>query len=285
MGVFDDIERSDTAEARHSESHGEFLNRVHTRYWQAAREVIELWWKHLPPVAADDVRARLRARDDRQFHAAFWELYLHESLRGAGYEVECHPDVPGSPRHPDFLASRDGRPAFYLEARATSDSDDEVAATKRRNRIYDSLNLIDSPNFFLWVDVEGEGATDPTAKGLRSQLEKWLARLDPDAITERLVATGDIRAIEPFEWKSGDWYIVFRPWPKAPDPRDKPGVRPVGVRWPGQMKVIDEGTALLRALQDRAGRTGTWSTPTSSLSGSDGSRRTSSTCSTRCTAP
>jgi hypothetical protein len=255
VDVFDEIERSDASAATHAESHAQFLNRVHTPYWASVRELIEHWFSHLPAGAQADVRARLRSRDDRQFHAAFWELYLHETLIRSGCGVICHPEVPGTSRRPDFLVEGpDGE--FYLEARVASERDDKITADRRRNRVYDSLNRLESPNFFLWVDVEGAGASDLAARGLRRRLEEWLTYLDPDEIHRQLVDTADIRSITPFEWKVDDWCLVFRPLPKSAECRGGDGIRPLGVFGPGEAYMVDDVTPLKKALSDKGGAYG-----------------------------
>ncbi len=260
VAVFDDMDRSDPSPATHAESHAEFLNRVHTPYWASVRELIERWYSHLPNDALADVRARLRSHDDRQFHAAFWELYLHETLTRSGCLVICHPEVAGTSRRPDFfVAGTDGE--FYLEARVASEADDKITADRRRNRVYDSLNRLDSPNFFLWVDVEGEGASDLATRGLRRQLEQWLGLLDPDEIHHQLVESEDIRSITPFEWKDTDWYLVFRPWPKAPESRGTDEIRPLGVFGPGEAYMIDDVTPLKKALANKGSAYGVLDRP------------------------
>ncbi len=255
MGVFDDIKRSDPSPATHAESHAQFLNRVHTPYWASVREVIEGWFRHLPEDAQADVRARLRSRDDRQFRAAFWELYLHETVIRSGCRVTCHPELARTSRRPDFLVEG-AEGEFYLEARVASAADDKITADRRRNRVYDSLNRLDSPNFFLWVDVEGEGTSDLATRGLRRNLEEWLVTLDPDEVHRQLVETEDIRSIAPFEWKADDWYLVFRPWPKAPESRGGDDIRPLGVFGPGEAYMVDDVTPLKKALSDKGGAYG-----------------------------
>jgi hypothetical protein len=151
---------------------------------------------------------------------------------------------------PDFLVET-GDGEFYLEARVASAADDLITADRRRNRVYDSLNRLDSPNFFLWVDVEGEGTADPATRGLRGALEEWLATLDPDDIHRQLVETEDIRSIAPFEWKADDWYLVFRPWPKAPESRGGEQIRPLGVFGPSQASLVDDVKPLKKALSDK----------------------------------
>ncbi len=137
--VFDDVERIDPSEANHGESVFEFLNRVRSPFWEDVRSLIESWVAGLPEDVAPDIQARLRTRDDRHFHGAFWELYLHQTLTASGCTLTHHPEVPGTDRRPDFLVEGEGN-GFYLEARVVSDSDEAVTAGRRLERIYDSLN-------------------------------------------------------------------------------------------------------------------------------------------------
>jgi hypothetical protein len=73
-----------------------------------------------------------------------------------GYSVTCHPKLDGTNRRPDFLAEKDGH-SIYFEARSASPSDVAVGAAARLNAVYESLDKLDSPNFFLWIDVVEQG--------------------------------------------------------------------------------------------------------------------------------
>jgi hypothetical protein len=81
----------------------------------APRAVLEDWFSRWPTDSRPDLRARLRAKDDGQFLGAFWELYLHELHLRLGFECERDPELPDSPRRPDFLVHGAGG-SFYLEA-------------------------------------------------------------------------------------------------------------------------------------------------------------------------
>src|SRR5699024_1387747 len=120
--LFDSSEREDGSPGAHQESTFAFLNRVAGDYWQYPRVLMQ---ERLDRVEHDDeyheLRKRLRSRDDEQFRSAFLELYLHESLLRAGYQVTAHPEVAGSSSRPDFLAQRDGV-RFYVEAIAPGTS-------------------------------------------------------------------------------------------------------------------------------------------------------------------
>ena len=73
-----------------------------------------------------------------------------ELLLCLGYSVECHPDVPNGLKHPDFLACSPRGDDFYLEAvLANEASDEKVAEKARMNVVYDTIDRIESPNFFV----------------------------------------------------------------------------------------------------------------------------------------
>lgn len=149
--VFSAISRNDPSPASHGDSQFQFLDRVSGPYWDQVRDLIEDWFSRLCSDAQADVRGRLRSRDDRQFDGAFFELYVHECLLRMGYTVTCHPEPEGSERRPDFLAEKN-RSRMYVEARSASTSDVSVGAAARLNTVYQSLDRLDSPNFFLWID-------------------------------------------------------------------------------------------------------------------------------------
>lgn len=98
------------------------------------------------------------------------------------YTVTCHPVLEGTTRRPDFLAEKDER-SIYIEARSASASDVSVGAAARVNTVYESLDRLDSPNFFLWIEVVWQGPGPLRAKPLRGRLERWLAGLDPENCT------------------------------------------------------------------------------------------------------
>lgn len=255
MAVFDQIERELVGPAGHAEPYASYLNRAGGQFWGDIRELVEDWFSHLCKDAQADVRARLRASDDRHFHAAFLELYLHESLLRAGFEVECHPELPGRKRRPDFLASR-GAESFYVEARSVSPSDELVVANNRRGTVYDALNNLSSPNFFLWIDVDEESATGLRTKPLRRALEEWLASLDPDEIGALMERDG-LQDLPAFPWEADGWKLSFRPIPKSKEARgDDTGLRPLGVYGPARASWIDDTTPLRDAMSDKAGAYG-----------------------------
>lgn len=178
MCVFDQMERQPPEPVGHAESYAYFLNRAGGEFWQDVRDLIEDWFSRHREAAQPDVRARFVPLTVVSLTGRFW-LYVHETLRRSGFDLICHPEVPGTARRPDFLA-RGGESDFYVEARAISKSDEWVAAENRRNVVYDALNTIESPDFYLWIDVDQQGPTDLATRPLRQALVRWLGSLDAD---------------------------------------------------------------------------------------------------------
>jgi hypothetical protein len=216
-----------------------------------ARDLIEAWFSGLCPQQRQDVRGRLRSDDERHFAAGFWELYLHEAFTRMGYTIECHPTLAHSTRHPDYLISR-GEVEFYLEATIAGQSNIEISSEKRKKRIYDLLDGLDSPNFFLVVEVEKEGRADPPTRTLRKELKAWLDSLDPGLAISQYEASHRLPA---YRWEHDGWTIGFEALAKAHEHRGEPGVRPVGMLV-GKGGVINDKEALLSVLKTKAGRYG-----------------------------
>ncbi len=250
MSVFSSIVRTDPSPATHGTSRFEFLDRVAGPYWDQIRDLVEDWFSRLCPDAQADVRGRLRSKDDRQSVGAFFELYLHECLLRMGYTVTCHPELAGTTRRPDFLAEKEGQ-SVYVEARSASGSDKSVGEAARENMVYASLDKIDSPNFFLWIEVVKQGDQPFGAKPLRGRLERWLRDLDPDDyVLGPGVRREDLPGLTHKDEASG-WAIKFRALPKSPDGRGKAGVRPLGLFGGGKAGWIADDETLRGALTDK----------------------------------
>jgi len=243
--LWDEVERIDTSPARHGESSAVFLNRVAGDFWDQVRSVSEAWLSRVPDSAYRDLRSRLRSPLDRQSSAAFWELYLHETFVRAGFQVEVHPDVEGERRQPDFFVSR-GDEAFYVEATAVFGANEDPGATARRMRLYDELNRIESPNFFLNVDVQDVGPRDLSTARLKRDVISWLRSLEPDAMRVSFAEGEGDR----FEFAHDGWVIELRPMPITAEQRGKPH-RPVGMYGPPEAHFIDDAGTLREAIADK----------------------------------
>lgn len=247
-GVFDAVDRTDPSPSKHSESTAAFLDRVAGRYWDEIRELINAWALNVPSAERPDLVGRLRSRDDRQFAGVFWELYLHETFRRCGFEVTIHPSVDGGNRKPDFLVTTPVS-AFYVEAKALVGRAPEPGAVARKMRLYDALDHLRCPNFFLKIDVNAVGPNDLPARALRKKLAAWLDGLDPDSTP--IALDDDDPQANPFRWQHAGWDLAFYPVPKSLDARGEPGLRTLGIFGPIEAVLVSDDVELRNALTDK----------------------------------
>jgi hypothetical protein len=255
--IFSVNTRTDPSPAAHGDSHFQFLDRVSGPYWDQVRDLIDQWFSRLCPDAQADVEGRLRSKDDRQSTGAFFELYLHECLLRMGYSVTCHPEIEGTSRRPDFLAEKGGR-SIFVEARSASASDVAVGKSARVRAVYESLDRLDSPNFFLWIDVARQGDAPLRARPLRGRLEKWLAGLDPD---DRTLAGNRREDLPGFIHDDAGWKIDFRAVPKSPTARGRKGARPLGIFGGGEAHFVQDEEGIRGALADKGSTYGSLGAP------------------------
>jgi len=252
--LFDEMDRDYTGPALYAEPMFDYLNRCARLECKRIRNLLEQWFKNFPSEFQDELRTRFRSKDDRQHLAAFFELYLHELLSKSGFSVEIHPVVSNKATHPDFKVLKDGKPLFYLEATLAALSDEDTSAKARENQVYDALNRMKSPNFFVGVKVHGAPTTNPPGAKMRRFLERRLSNLDPDMIAEQF-QQGGFETLPRWEWKHDDWQITFFPIPKKPEARGKPGVRPIGLQM-YDARLITPHIGIKKAIQDKATKYG-----------------------------
>jgi hypothetical protein len=232
MTLFDDIERTELRVKYDSESEFDYHNISARPGMVAYREIAERWFANYPDAHKRDLRARYRSPAQSDHFAAFFELYLHQLLLACGYEVEVHPTIPRSRNRPDFFVRNQNGTQCYIEAVLAHAPSKEAEANARRMAIvYDRLNQMHSPNFFVGVHITGAPRTPPPGKALRQELEAWLETLDPDEISS-LQAEGRRNEVPRFAWNHEGWSLEFEPLPKSPPNRGKEGVRPLGARVP-----------------------------------------------------
>ena len=242
--LFDAIRREFAGPADHAEPAFAFLNRSDRPRAYRIRELLEGWFAAYPETQARDLRARFRDTDDRQHHAAFFELYCYAALTRQGYRVEAHPATEGG-RSPDFLALRNARPIFYLECTLAAPSNADHAVERRLSQFLDGINRETVADFFISVSVKSEGASPPSAARLRKFLRQQLAALDPEE-----VAVSEPQALPTWPWKENDWELEIQAIPIKAGARDKPH-RFIGAVSYGYGELKPEGP-IRKALESKA---------------------------------
>lgn len=264
MSLFDAddaIDRSDAGPAAYSEPHFSYLNRSGRQDVAIIRKLLEEWFAKYPTAHQPELRARFRSSDAVPHQTAFFELYLHELLTLLGYKLQVHPRVPGSDKRPDFFAERNGEPRFYLEAIvATNRSTNAHATQLRLNRVYDALNGVESPNFFIGIDVFGTPSTPVPERRLRQVVAQFLDGLDPESLAA-VVQVAGLDGLPRGRFEHEGMRIEFFPIPKSPASRGKPGIRPLGMHGPGEASWVDDVSALRSAVARKATKYGELNRP------------------------
>jgi hypothetical protein len=251
--LFDDRLRADPRPAT-GEAVFEFLDRVEGSYWAAVREVLNAWFVRYPAEHRADLRDRLFDEDKTQ--PAFWELLLHELYTAAGFSVAVHPTLEGSDRRPDFRIS-DHEGAFLLEARVvTATSDDRRRRDRRLRTLIDAINETRPRNFYVKLDIVAEGRSQPAVAPVVTELEQWLAQLDPVAIDDSLDAQSSLRGLPSREIATGEWLLRFTPVPVDPGKRGQLTGPLIGIG-PVQTSYSDPTAAIRKALGKKGRRYGT----------------------------
>lgn len=252
--LFDEINQDYKGPALYADPIFYYLNRSARLEFKRIRNLLEKWFRHFPSEAQTDLRGRFRSKDDRQSLGAFFELYLHEILSKSGFSVEIHPTVGNRATHPDFRLLKDGKPLFYLEATLAALSDTDTSAKARENRVYDTLNKMKSPNFFIGVKVHEAQTTNPPGAKMRSFLEYELSNLDPDVIAKQF-KQGGLEALPHWDGEYDGWQITFFAIPKKLEARGKHDVRPIGLIRP-DVCVPTPHIGIRKSIQDKATKYG-----------------------------
>lgn len=254
MKLFDDITRNDNRPAHYAEPSFDYLNQSARPECERMRNLLEQWFGHIPSEVQLELRSRFRDKDDRQHTSAFFELHLHELLFRLGFDTEFHPQMEGERTHPDFMVLKGGEPLFYLEATLAALSDTETATEARENQVYDTLNRMKSPNFFIGLKVHGAPETSPPGRMIRSFLERRLAELDPDEVAKQFTRSGRL-ALLSWNWEHEGWRITFFPIPKSPSARGKPGARPIGLKTQ-EWSLLTPHIGIRDSIRDKASKYG-----------------------------
>jgi hypothetical protein len=257
--LFDNLPRAWEFPSGYSEPSFEYLNRSANEPIRRIRDVLEDWFSRYPASHQEDLRRRFRTRKEHNHSAALFELWLHELLFRMRCQVQIHPTLPHTERKPDFLVKEPSGLDFYLEAIHTAGaSDEESNAQARLNRLYDSLNYLQSPNFFLNINVSGLPRTPVRGREIRRILERELSRLRPESI-DHFLDNRWLDRLPQWNFEHDGLRITCSPIPKPPELRGRPGVRTLGFKTFGG-KIDSEGP-IKHAVIKKAGHYGNLDRP------------------------
>lgn len=245
MNLFNELDRVDRSPATHGEDAFSFLNRVAGPGARRVREKLQEWFNRYPAEEQGALHSRFRT----EFNPAFHELLLHEMLLIQGARVEVHPILSAEEKtRPDFRVWFDGE-ALILEATAVRNTpEDEENQKAVLGNLWDQLNQLESPNFFLnLVEVFNPRRTQPSWRRLKAYLVRELAELNPDDLSRSLSESG-FDALPMLDYRDPEsdpngFRLLIRPIPKSKKSRGVPGLRTIGVyqaetRWGGSAEAV-----------------------------------------------
>jgi len=251
MPVFDAIERTEALPADHLISKFDYLNESGRQAAQQVRDQMGQMFARYPAEHADEMRRRLRSRDDTLHQSAFFELPLHELLIRQGFTIEEVEPVLANGRAPDFLVASPQGDRFYLEATLASGQPAATAGAERRMR--EALQAIDdvqSPGFFLSLHPRGTPDRPVAVARLRRDIQRFVDALDHATVIADLAAG---RPWPTFEREEHGALFRIEAVPKG---RLGGGnLRAIGVRMMAPMQVQPQD-AIKSAVLGKAGRYG-----------------------------
>lgn len=222
--LFDSIERAYLEAAKHNENTYDYYNISARTDIAKVRDTLENWFYSYPK----DEKKELKSRFKKDFDSAFYELFLYQLFCKLGYNIIIHPDLPSSPRKPDFLISK-GNLEIYVEAKVVKNKTKEQEAFERKiNEFYDNLNKLNSGAFLLQIE-HFNVLTDkqPSTKGIISYIEQELKKINPDLLSDEIDKDG-IDKLPIIEYNNRDIHIIVKPIPVIPSAR-KEKKRPIGI--------------------------------------------------------
>lgn len=259
MKLFDDVSRTHQAPAAYGEPDFDYLNRAANDPIRKIRDVLEDWFSRYPRSDQSELRRRFRSHDGYNHFSAFHELWLHELLLRLGCSIKVHPTLPATTRRVDFFVESPQGNDFYLEAiHVSGESGEQSKSQARLNTLFDSLNYLDSPDFFINLDVSGVPTSSVPGTKIRSWLERELSNLNPELIN-RFIEMRRFDLLPRWRFEHEGLRITCYPTPKPPELRGIPRVRTLATTTFGG--IIDSESSIRDAVIGKAKRYGVLDLP------------------------
>ena len=186
------------------------------------RRLVEQWLLNYPDDHLDSFLSRFQAQaaKDDHYHAAMFELFLHEHLRGFADRIEIESAIPGSDKRADFgLHFADGG-RLLVEALAVQRT--RMMPKPNLDRVMGYVGEMESTGFVLYFDYLTTVDHDiPNTHGkahVQNRVHRIVEHCDWYNANAHAEITGD-RVISVDPLKLGDWSIGAWLYVKRPDER------------------------------------------------------------------
>lgn len=177
------FERTHLEPAKHNDNTYEYYNISARTDISKVRDILEKWFYNYP----EEEKKELKSRFKKDFDSSFFELFLYELFCKLGYNIIIHPDLPSSPKKPDFLISKNDL-EIYIEAKIVkSKTMEQEAFERKRNELYDNLNKLNTKDFLLNIEhLCFLSQKQPSTKGMIKYIEEELQKIAPNILREEL---------------------------------------------------------------------------------------------------
>lgn len=255
--LFADRERTDVGPAVYGEAHYRYLDRTARPEFAAVRTVLQQWLAEYPRFHRRELVRRLSLVDDVHFEAAFFELYTYRLLRAfSPTRIRVHPKLRTSSARPDFEVAFGRAPTVLVESVTVDEVSREARAARARLQdVYNALNKVAAPDYFLHVEDYGRLRSPVPGKPLRRHVQQFINGLSYESV-RAAASDGVLAALPRTVFEHDDWRIVVSVIPVSPAHRGDPAHRPVGMIGPGEPYWVDHHTPLRDAVRKKARKFG-----------------------------
>jgi hypothetical protein len=117
----------------------------------------------------------MRKGDDLGFETGLSEIMLHAALRRLGFQLEAHPEIPGTQNQPDFLVrSAVGDRVMYVEITTINHAAERAPRDRREAVVFEAMNGARLPqDARLSYEVLSYGRASPSVNRIRTAVERW----------------------------------------------------------------------------------------------------------------
>jgi len=185
--LFDEKERTLSGPSDYSADSYTYYNESTRADINNVRKQLELWFGIYPESEKEELKQKFKVA----FYPTFYELYIYALFTKLGYSLEIHPDIPGTTKHPDYLARKDEE-LFYIEVKhMTMLTRNELSLENRKNVLLDAINKVDASNFVLKLEeITFKDSSQPSGKVIAKFFNDEISSHNPDLYTELLITSG-----------------------------------------------------------------------------------------------
>lgn len=256
MRLFDEGERTNFSDPSRSQSGYDYLNTSAREEAAEIRRVFQAMFEAYPEADKSSFIADFTSDRDETHLAAVLELVTFSLLVSSGNMcLSVHPELPKSDKQPDFLFENAQGEKFYVECVYSQGvSSEQSGAKKRKESVLEIVDQIDSPIYWLDVDMEGEPRSPPSLKKIRARLQKFVDEL-PNDLSEEVLR--DFPKKLAFQEEFGGASLIVKPFSRRAEggPKRTIGLEFGGVSW------HSPGTAAKNVLKKKAARYGELDAP------------------------